>query len=97
MSEIRSTEGEGRESLPPELIHSLHVRAKNVRRNILLMAKGKGQGYVGQGLGAADILTALYCHEMRFDPQLLDWPDRDRFLRSEERRVGKECRSRWVT
>ena len=82
MSEIRSTEGEGRESLPPELIHSLHVRARNVRRNILLMAKGKGQGYVGQGLGAADILTALYCHEMRFDPQLLDWPDRDRFLLS---------------
>src|SRR5207249_1378787 len=80
--EIRSTEGEGRESPPPELIHSLHVRAKNVRRNILLMAKGKGQGYVGQGLGAADILTALYCHEMRFDPQLLDWPDRDRFLLS---------------
>jgi len=82
MSEIHSTEGEGRESLPPELIHSLHVRAKNVRRNILLMAKGKGQGYVGQGLGAADILTALYCHEMRFDPELLDWPDRDRFLLS---------------
>jgi transketolase len=60
----------------------LKQRAKNIRRNVLLMARGKGEGYVGQGLGAADILSVVYFHAMRYDPQRLDWPDRDRFLLS---------------
>ena len=63
-------------------IAGLRLKAKNIRRNILLMAKGKGEGYVGQGLGAADILAVLYFHEMRFDARRLDWPERDRFLLS---------------
>jgi transketolase len=65
-----------------DVIDKLHRKAKDIRRNVLLMAKNKGDGYVGQGLGAADILTALFFHEMRFDPTSLDWPDRDRFLLS---------------
>ncbi len=32
------------------------------------MARGPGQGYVGQGLGIADVLAALYFHELRWDP-----------------------------
>jgi transketolase len=46
------------------------------------MARGRGDGYVGQGLGSADILAVLYFHEMRIDVARLDWPDRDRFLLS---------------
>jgi transketolase len=46
------------------------------------MAKGKGEGYVGQGLGAADIFAVLYFDEMRHRPGDLAWPDRDRFLLS---------------
>jgi transketolase len=46
------------------------------------MARGPGQGYIGQGLGIADLLAALYFHELRHDPQDLDWADRDRFLMS---------------
>jgi transketolase len=65
-----------------DLIDKLRRKAKDVRRNVLLMARNKGDGYVGQGLGAADIITALFFHEMRFDPTHLDWPDRDRFLLS---------------
>jgi transketolase len=67
---------------PNSVLSYLRGRAKNVRRNVLLMARGKGEGYVGQGLGAADILTAVYFHAMRYDPRRLDWPDRDRFLLS---------------
>jgi transketolase len=67
---------------PGSTLSHLRAHAKNVRRNVLLMARGKGEGYVGQGLGAADILTAVYFHTMRYDPQRLDWPDRDRFLLS---------------
>jgi len=63
-------------------IAALKLRATNMRRHILKMARGPGQGYVGQGLGIADLLAALYFHELRYDPQDLKWRDRDRFLLS---------------
>ena len=43
------------------------ARAKNLRRHVLLMAEKVGQGYVGQGLGIADLLAVLYFKEMRYD------------------------------
>jgi transketolase len=63
-------------------VPALRRRATNLRRHILAMARGPGQGYVGQGLGIADVLAALYFHELRYNPDALDWPDRDRFLLS---------------
>jgi transketolase len=63
-------------------IAALKLRATNMRRHILKMARGPGQGYVGQGLGIADVLAALYFHELRYNPQDLAWVDRDRFLLS---------------
>ncbi len=60
----------------------LRARAKNMRRHMLVMAEGPGQGYLGQGLGIADLLAAVYFHELRWDPDTLEWPDRDRFLLS---------------
>ena len=56
--------------------------ANKLRRHMLVMAKGKGQGYIGQGLGVADILTALYFHEMRYNASDPCWEDRDRFVLS---------------
>jgi len=53
-----------------------------MRRHMIVMARGPGQGYLGQGLGIADALAALYFHEMRWDPADLDARDRDRFLLS---------------
>ena len=46
------------------------------------MTRGKGEGYIAQGLGIADCLAALYFHELRHDPDDPGWPDRDRFLLS---------------
>jgi transketolase len=63
-------------------IPALEARATNLRRHMLTMARGQGQGYIGQGLGIADVLAALYFHELRYDPARLDWPARDRFLLS---------------
>ncbi|MDZ4753247.1 MAG: transketolase [Phycisphaerae bacterium] len=60
----------------------LHRRAKNMRRHMLVMARGPGQGYVGQGLGFADTLAALYFHEMHWDPKNLTMDGRDRFVLS---------------
>jgi transketolase len=63
-------------------IDALKARATKLRRHMLTMARGQGQGYIGQGLGIADVLTALYFHELRYDPDDLKWPERDRFLLS---------------
>jgi transketolase len=63
-------------------IAALQARARSMRRHILAMARGPGQGYVGQGLGIADVLAAIYFHELRWDPADLLAPDRDRFLLS---------------
>ncbi len=46
----------------------LTTRAKELRRSMLAMARRIGQGYIGQGLGIADLLAALYFHELRYDP-----------------------------
>src|SRR6478672_2656680 len=63
-------------------IRGLRHRAANLRRHMLAMARGPGQGYIGQGLGIADALAALYFHELRWDPADLAWPERDSFLLS---------------
>ncbi|HEV2518787.1 MAG TPA: transketolase [Devosia sp.] len=72
-----------RNSPPAEAdIAALKARATMLRRHMLTMARGQGAGYIGQGLGIADALTALYFHELRYDPDNLGWADRDRFLLS---------------
>lgn len=61
---------------------ALKGRALDLRRKMMMMASGKGEGYIAQGLGMADCLACLYFHEMRYDPQDVDWPGRDRFVLS---------------
>src|SRR5437868_2740846 len=60
----------------------LKERAKAMRRHMLRMSRAMGQGYLAQGLGIADALTAIYFHELRYDPAALQWPQRDRFILS---------------
>jgi transketolase len=56
--------------------------ARNLRRDVIRLVAPTKQGYVQQGLGAADLFTALYFAEMRLDPSDPAWGDRDRFLLS---------------
>jgi transketolase len=63
-------------------IIQLERRAAKLRRHMLTMASGRGQGYLGQGLGIADLMAALYFHEMRYDPENPKGPTRDRFVLS---------------
>jgi transketolase len=46
------------------------------------MAHGKGEGYVGQGLQAADLFAALFCAEMDYTIDPRREPDKDRFVLS---------------
>ncbi|MBX2882759.1 MAG: transketolase [Granulosicoccus sp.] len=54
--------------------------ATRLRLHVVDMIAPTGQGYVQQGLGAADIFTALYFVEANLDPAQPDWPDRDRIF-----------------
>jgi transketolase len=65
-----------------ERLATLRATALNLRRHMVTQARGKGQGYLGQGLGIADFLTVLYFDEFR--PEDLDFSraDRQRFYLS---------------
>jgi len=39
-------------------------------------------GHPGMPMGMADVVTVLFTQFLRFDPQMPDWPDRDRFVLS---------------
>ncbi len=52
--------------------------ATQLRLHVVDMVAPSGQGYVQQGLGAADIFTTLYFAEAAMDPANPTWPDRDR-------------------
>ena len=70
------------ETLSSADLAQLKRRATRLRRHMLTMAAGRGQGYLGQGLGIADMMTALYFHEMKYDPKKPKDPARDRFIMS---------------
>src|SRR5690349_10604784 len=56
--------------------------AQRIRLNALAMGEVQGQGYVGQALGAADMLAAVYADQLNFHPDDPHWEERDRFLLS---------------
>lgn len=63
-------------------IAKLERIAAQLRLHVVEMIAPTGQGYVQQGLGAADIFTALWFGEARLDPADPEWPDRDRIFLS---------------
>ena len=56
--------------------------AHELRREVIRLVAPTGQGYVQQGLGAADLFAVLYFAELRLDPADPAWVDRDRLLLS---------------
>src|ERR1700722_9210384 len=56
------------------------ARAADIRKQIIRVIARVGEGYLLQGLGAADILAALYFSELRLDPGRPGDPDQDRCL-----------------
>ena len=63
-------------------ISQLQAMAKTIRMDVIRMVARHGQGYIQQGLGAADLFTQLYFQELRFDSDNPNWQDRDRFIMS---------------
>lgn len=56
--------------------------ARKLRYEIVMMIGAGKPGHLGGSCSIADIVSVLYFHKMRIDPQNPKWPDRDRFLLS---------------
>ena len=65
-----------------QIITELEAQAAKVRKTLLQMIHEARSGHPGGSLSAADMMTALYFHEMRVDPANPKWEDRDRFVLS---------------
>lgn len=65
-----------------KLINKLSEIALNIRKNSLIMITKAGSGHPGGCLSCADILAAIYFHQLRYDPEKPDWEERDRFILS---------------
>lgn len=61
---------------------SVSDAAYRMRHHVLDMGEAQGQGYVGQALGAADLLAAVYVDQLRYRADEPHWAGRDRFLLS---------------
>ena len=66
----------------PELIKELEEKVDVVRHNILRIFEGSGQGHCGGTMSLTEIVTALYFHHLKLDPNNCDWPERDRVVLS---------------
>ncbi len=65
-----------------KLVKDLQQTARELRIDSLRMIYERGQGHPGGTLSAAEIMTALYFHQMSIDPGKPDWENRDRFILS---------------
>lgn len=63
-------------------IERVGAAANRIRHHALNMGEVQGQGYVGQALGAADMLAAVYADQLRYHADDPQWEGRDRFLLS---------------
>jgi transketolase len=62
------------------LIRDLSAKAQSFRIQVLRMVFEGQTGHLGGAFSVAEILSALYFHHLRVDPQNPRWPARDRLL-----------------
>lgn len=60
----------------------LELKAANIRVNIIKQVFSANSGHPGGSLSAADLMSVLYFHEMKIDPQQPQAEDRDKFVLS---------------
>ena len=66
----------------PEQIATLERQAKAIRCLSMEMIGNAGSGHPGGALSSAEIMSVLYFHILRVDPNNPDWDERDRFVLS---------------
>lgn len=63
-----------------QLVRDLSRRAQEFRIEVLKMVHRAQTGHIGGAFSAAEILSALYFHHMKVDPNNPNWNERDRLL-----------------
>jgi transketolase len=63
-----------------EMIRDLSQRAYEYRAHVLRMIYERKSGHIGGAFSVAEILTALYFHQLRLNPENPEWKDRDRLV-----------------
>lgn len=64
----------------PEMTRELSVRAWDYRAHVLRMVYERKSGHLGGAFSSAEVLTALYFHHLRVNPEEPEWKDRDRLV-----------------
>jgi transketolase len=64
------------------------LRAREIRRKVVRMNSHAGQGHTGADLSETDILASLFFRILRYQPDLPEDLDRDRFVLSKGHGVG---------
>jgi len=65
-----------------EKLEYLKHAAHSLRMDVVEMFHASGKGHIGGSLSIVEIMTALYFHILRVDPENPKWPDRDRLVLS---------------
>src|SRR5699024_12289340 len=65
-----------------EVIKNLEQKAIEIRRTVLEVIQHGQRGHTGSDLSCADILTILYFHVLKVDPENPNDPNRDRYIQS---------------
>jgi len=65
-----------------KLIKELEQIARQLRVDAIDMIHRRGQGHPGGALSSAEIISALFFHHLRIDPDRPEWENRDRFILS---------------
>jgi len=63
-------------------VDQLREKAEEIRYDIVSMIAEAGSGHPGGSLSGADLGSALFFNEMKYDSQNPKWQDRDRFILS---------------
>ena len=63
-----------------ELVGRLSQQAQQLRIQALKMVYRAQSGHLGGSFSAAEIMAAMYFHQLRIDPKKPGWSDRDRFI-----------------
>jgi transketolase len=63
-------------------VPELEKKARKLRLHIIKMIGVGQKGHLGGSFSLAELVTVLYFHKMKHDPQNPQWKDRDRFLLS---------------
>ncbi|HBI26385.1 MAG TPA: transketolase, partial [Peptococcaceae bacterium] len=63
-------------------IRDLEAKAQLIRRDIIEMLTEAGSGHPGGSLSSVEIVTALFFHVLRLQPEDPEWSERDRFILS---------------